>query len=298
MIQPICQKYLAGSIAAVVAAFSLVNGVHAQCPLMFEIDCFDDGDDVGWTHYDFLEGYGPGVYACTSGEYCLASPQVILADDSVWLASLWNQSEDPSYSEGFLRVRLRAVTQNTRVFLGMRAGDAAAEEGYIFMASPVDGRFSMFCSPSCSGVQYVDGVAEFLLNEDWFMQAGVVGDQMSIKVWKVGDLEPAVPQVTITDITYATGNLGVAAQHWPGIASKIMGVFDDICFKFPGDFDGDGYVGPEDCAGFVNCMTGPGPADPPTGCNFGQFDLADSDDDSDVDLSDFADFQSVFEGER
>ena len=90
MTRPICTIHLAGSIAAIVVAFSLVNGVHAQCcPMMFEIDCFEDGDDFGWVHYDFLGAYGPGIWTCPSGEYCLASTHEFLPDDEAWMASGW-----------------------------------------------------------------------------------------------------------------------------------------------------------------------------------------------------------------
>ncbi|MHC4067413.1 MAG: hypothetical protein ACYSUI_23315, partial [Planctomycetota bacterium] len=59
----------------------------------------------------------------------------------------------------------------------------------------------------------------------------------------------------------------------------------------PGDYDGDGDVGPTDFAFFPDCMTGPdnGPGAP--GCEAFYFDT-----DNDVDLDDFAGFQLAFMG--
>ena len=59
----------------------------------------------------------------------------------------------------------------------------------------------------------------------------------------------------------------------------------------PGDLDGDAYVAFADFIVFAGAWAGPVVWDPPPGCNPTQFIRADLDDDLDVDLADFADFQ-------
>ncbi len=61
----------------------------------------------------------------------------------------------------------------------------------------------------------------------------------------------------------------------------------DDCRR-PGDFDGDGEVGLADHAVFAACLSGAGVAIPPPGCDAADFAAADQDDDTDVDLADFA----------
>lgn len=39
--------------------------------------------------------------------------------------------------------------------------------------------------------------------DDWIIEAGEVGDQLSMKVWKLGAQEPADPQWTYTDTTFS-----------------------------------------------------------------------------------------------
>ncbi|MCK4660929.1 MAG: hypothetical protein KAV82_15520 [Phycisphaerae bacterium] len=63
-----------------------------------------------------------------------------------------------------------------------------------------------------------------------------------------------------------------------------------------GDLDRDGDIDLGDVSIFVDCMTGPGPAEAPPDCSADQFNLADIDDDVDVDLIDFSGFQVVFGG--
>jgi hypothetical protein len=71
----------------------------------------------------------------------------------------------------------------------------------------------------------------------------------------------------------------------------------DICETIGGgDFDGDGDVDLDDLDRLLECLTGPGgtPVEPPPICPGTCLEAFDSDADTDVDLCDFAAFQTVF----
>jgi hypothetical protein len=280
-------KFLAGAIAAIVAAFGFVNDVQAVL-----IDDFNDGDDVGWTHRDQLPPiFGPGIYECGTGRYCLQSTSIIPAQMNARLGSAWDKSKYPQFSEGFLRVLVRANAANTKVYLFMRSANRPAD-CYVYAADTSDGRFSMACGHDYSSVFYLDDV-KFNLYEDWWIQAGAVGQQISIKVWKFGTIEPTVPQLTITDTLHTRGLFGVGAEHVYGAPSTILGSFDNVSYMQAGDFNDDGYLSVADFAGFAECLTEPGSTGPPPGCTRAQFDMADFDDDNDVDESDFKEFKGL-----
>ena len=64
-----------------------------------------------------------------------------------------------------------------------------------------------------------------------------------------------------------------------------------IAFLGDGDFDDDGDVDLEDFANWDDCMTGPDGAPYESGC-----EAFDTESDGDVDLRDFAGFQEAFTG--
>ncbi len=90
-----------------------------------------------------------------------------------------------------------------------------------------------------------------------------------------------------------TDGLGSFRVHYgPGSAfDSRQIVLTNFLSATPGDCDIDGRVDLNDCTPFPNCMGGPGvPYGPP------ECECVDLNADGDVDLSDFADFQSAFTG--
>ncbi len=66
---------------------------------------------------------------------------------------------------------------------------------------------------------------------------------------------------------------------------------EGTCSHYPGDTDNDGDVDLTDFAAFQSCFNGPNQTLPAPGCNIVDFDA-----DNDCDLSDFATFQACFNG--
>jgi hypothetical protein len=113
---------------------------------------------------------------------------------------------------------------------------------YLFFGHTLSGgRFRFNSVVNGTTVRFSDmpGGPIFGLNEDWNIEAGAVGDQLSMKVWRVGDLEPDAPQLTFTDSTHRTGFFAVESNihtsPFPGPA-RISATFDDIYFV-PPDID-------------------------------------------------------------
>ena len=84
------------------------------------------------------------------------------------------------------------------------------------------------------------------------LEAGAVGDLLSIKAWKVGEPEPSKPQWTYRDPSpLPSGPLAVVTWHWhfeDTPAGTVDGTYDDIYFHppVPGDFNSDRVVDVED----------------------------------------------------
>ena len=92
----------------------------------------------------------------------------------------------------------------------------------------------------------------FRSGEDWMLEAGEVGDLLSIKAWKVGEPEPSKPQWTYRDPSpLPSGPLAIVTWHWhfeDTPAGTVDGTYDDIYFHppVPGDFDSNRVVDVQD----------------------------------------------------
>ena len=184
-------------------------------------------------------GGGPPVFEPESGVYNLHSTSSVPPIDGAnSVGSLWEASSDAIYSNGLLRAKVRNNVVHTDVVLGMRVNPEDFS-GYYFAAS------SFFDPPLCyigkisEGGEWTDLTdvgAMFSSYEDWIIEAGVVGDQVSMKVWRDGSPEPTTPQLLATDPTpLPDGQFGVAS--WLGNANPspfpVDATFDDIWLRGP-----------------------------------------------------------------
>ena len=226
-------------------AFAAAIGLTLSANAQVLIDDFDDGNDDGWTRYSVgVEGmpWGPPIFDASTGSYHLATTGAVPEGVPAVLLSGWDESIDPLYSEGFLQATVRADNDLTSVITVMRGtGDPGSGElyAYLFIGNP---RVHVFKLSRYDGFEEVAlGTIElpFTAGEDWIIQGGTVGDQISMKVWRVGDPEPDDPQVVVTDSTYTYGQFAVEASHRTSGEASISGVFDDIYFILP---PGETYV--------------------------------------------------------
>ncbi len=98
--------------------------------------------------------------------------------------------------------------------------------------------------------------------------------------------------VDSTGLTVGRHYILVHGRNYNGIWGTYTAVFMNVaCLR--GDFDCDGSVNPDDHAVFASCLTGPAESTEPSGCSADEFLRSDLDDDSDVDMVDFAAFQAI-----
>ena len=206
------------------------------------VDDFNDGNADGWTTFDSTVGqpYGPGTFDASSEAFHLEGGGLVPDRAPIGgdLFSIWDQSSNPIFSNGLFRTKIRAETDGTLAYLYLRSSDDV-ESGYLFAATThLGGRFGFNKVVRNRIVQDLglDSSLSFGVNEWWNIEAGAVGDQLSMKVWRVGDPEPESPQLKITDTSLSTGTFGVGSlihlSPFPGPA-RVSATFDDIYFTFP-----------------------------------------------------------------
>jgi hypothetical protein len=243
-----------GTTLALVAF--VTAGASGQAALL---DDFADGIDPQWfpldSNYELdpagmpigPKPWGPGIFDASSGVLNLRTtgsvppnpalppgPEVFDPLDSGTLGLVWGPSvPDPTFSSGRLRATVRANGPSD-VILVLR-GDPATFTSYSFFGSGSYGLFG-FSRSDIGGIlgrlELVPGLS-FTRGEDWMMEFGVVGDEFSMKAWKVGDPEPLAPQLTVVDSTYAAGGLGVFANLYTNnipAPTPVDATFDNVFF--------------------------------------------------------------------
>lgn len=200
------------------------------------IDDFNDGIDDGWSISDSPLAT-PGTRDASSGAYLLESVSSVSGPASV--GSVWDASTNPIYSDGFLRVTVRANSPESDIALVLRNNSTpTVAENYSFLLSQSAGGQLLILSIDTSNsttpfVQLASTPISFASGEYWMLEAGAVGNELSLKAWRVGDPQPVAPQLTITDSTYTIGSFGLAAAVSPGMTGQASGTFDDVYFTPP-----------------------------------------------------------------
>jgi hypothetical protein len=203
------------------------------------IDNFNDGNDTGWSYIDNTTSspWGPAEFDASSGGYTLATSGDVSANPpgvSDSLFAEWTSSAAPQFSNGFLRAKVRPNTEGTSFFLVLRrtGGSGYALGGATsqndFYITRVDNGVTI---PLASATPLSGIVA----GQDWILEAGAVGSQISLKYWPDGETPPAIPQLTVSDSMYSSGPFLVGARRDNAFqaAGRVSVTFDDIVFRVP-----------------------------------------------------------------
>ena len=210
---------------------------------------FDDGNLEGWFNTESYseKPWGPGNIQVADGELLYSTEGSIpLGTDcgilvSGFALSEWVESADPSYQDGFLRSKVRAEADNGATESGNIAmyvrGDLNTLTAYVAGAVGSNKAFVLdkFVNGAVAEEWVIEGV-ELTLNEDWFMELGAVGSDISMKIWKSGDPEPLTPQISVIDSDIASGTIGLTAAMAPCIATEPLQLrtfYDDVTFTVP-----------------------------------------------------------------
>lgn len=236
--------------AAIGFAVSLPTTVSAE---RVPIDDFSDSADDGWYHVS--RSGVDATYEITNGEYVLATDATLLGPTGI--SAYWEQSADSVYTDGFLRARFRSETVDSNPILLMRVQDPNLAESwrfYGFVGAVSTGSLGILKFDSDNGGFPTAIVQETVptgirSDEDWILEAGAIGDELSLKAWRAGDPEPEQPQLVGRDSTFKTGGFAIDVGVAPGArAESLRGVFDDISFNIipKCDFNHDGTCDIED----------------------------------------------------
>jgi hypothetical protein len=211
------------------------------------IDNFNSGNAAGWDHNDFT---GVGIFDASSGSYLIESTVPIAIDDpSVGtIESHYKRSlELPRFANGKIRCTVRANTYGTTVGFLIRDNENT-ESDYGFYGSTSFGtfyieRFEFDKNPDAPQTIIAMAAPEefpFVAGETYILEGSVVGKQVTLKAWKVGDPEPPKPILSVTDKVLKPGagnRISVLIFFDPvplsdaGVAQvQVSGTFDDIYF--------------------------------------------------------------------
>jgi hypothetical protein len=191
--------------------------------------------------------WGPGIFDASSGALNLRTtgpvppnpalppgPEIFDTPSSGLMGLGWTPSAlDPSFSNGRLRATVR-VDNPSNLSLILR-GDPVTLSAYVFSALGSYGEFhfSRFDNGVIAYSTPIPGVS-FTQGENWGMEFAAVGNEFSMKAWKLGDPEPGAPLLTATDDTYSAGVIAVTAAvstNNIGVPTPVNATFDDIHFS-------------------------------------------------------------------
>ena len=261
---------------AAVATFFVVGAISLAAPVQAElIDDFNDGNDDGWSHFDGLQGtpWGPTIYDASSGQYVISSTQPLPPlRQPVVTGTFWTESiGDPSFSNGFWTTMIRADNAATNLASAMRF-DLVNGNGYVFIADITQDTIGILRVDNGAAIFLVAGFFELLPGQDYLLQAGVVGPDLSpganlsLKIWAVGDPEPIDPQLTANDFSHLVGAFGLFIfNELGGPGGQLSGRFDNVTFGVTPclwDLDNNGSVGGSDLLALVIAW-GSAPGGPP-----------------------------------
>ena len=213
------------------------------------IDDFDDMVFEGWTTLDFSEGqpWGPGAYDVSNGDLRMFHtgstpvPPGTPITQRVMFAR-WDESVDPLFSNGYLRAQMRTDSARNSTSVIMRAnfdtfsayvlfGNTTpvppGEPGSAFALSRLD--------PGGAETRLWDSGIPYQPGEDWNVELGAVGSQISAKVWRVGQPEPDEPQYSEFDpFALSAGFIAISSDVITVDAPSFAdATFDNIVFIVP-----------------------------------------------------------------
>jgi hypothetical protein len=206
------------------------------------IDDFNDGNEDGWTHVTDIPAsrpWGPGIFDASSGAYHLGTTGVVGSGFLVGgIRSAWDRSSDAMFADGIWRTTLRVDNAGTEAGFVVRF-DPKSVSGYVFGLDAPSQTGQPFFLRADRGVPAmltyvaVPGV-RIRAGEDWILEAGAVGDLITMKAWPASQPEPDSPQFTLTDARYDSGLFAVGSSGYQGWQNSAT--FDDISFTAPDPF--------------------------------------------------------------
>lgn len=224
------------SVAAALTIGFFAAGAAAQV-----VEDWSSGTDINWFRVDFLTNppgplpLGGTSFTVAGGEYTMASNQALpaipasLGASSVFLPSILT----PDFAQGAVRTVVRLNNDHTDAFLLARGSLTLGNYYNLIFGTGSTGtelvinRFANFLDSTRLGS--VDlGVIQ--PDQNYNVEFGFIGSSLTGKVWAVGDPEPAAPQLSVMDATYADGGFGLGVASQAGNAGFISATYGPVSF--------------------------------------------------------------------
>ena len=143
-----------------------------------------------------------------------------------WLPSLAEPIADVSVRT---KVRINTVTNAA---IAVRA-NLETFSNYNFTAAGAEGTFALsrFNNGVMDRVEFFDEGPALNVGDDWWMEGSAMGDQLTLKVWKVGEQEPADAQFSWTDDLLSSGGVALAGTVHNNVVpapTLVDATFDDV----------------------------------------------------------------------
>ncbi len=231
----------------ILAIIVFAQSAQAQTILL---DDFSNPDLAGWFNTETYseKPWGPGILEVRDGELFYGTMGSIPVgsesglNNTGFALSQWNASTvDPIFNNGTLRAKVRAKAPDDSSEAGNIAmyvrGDLATLTAYVLAA--IGSNKTIELDKFVNGVVEEAWVVEdvdFTLNEDWYMELGAVGSELSVKMWKASDEEPFDPQLSVIDTELFAGSIGLTAgmtPHWATEPIALNTYYDDVTFTVP-----------------------------------------------------------------
>jgi hypothetical protein len=201
----------------------------------------------GWQHiFNFTAGspYGPDQSAVVDGRLVLSTngPAPNIFDDfnSFITITYVPSVNSPLFTNGFARVTVSPLQRDTLAGIVLRSkSDGSAD--YEFIRNPHSGeffiqRFDISAEPQLLVLAETEQfAAPYEEGEEWVIEAGVVGSEMSLKYWRPGEPEPAEPQLMAHDTSIPPFDpdfttLYLSASHVSPTPMIMSAAFDQVMF--------------------------------------------------------------------
>lgn len=218
------------------------------------------------------EAWGPAVVTTTDGVLNIKSTNPVPVSDpavyekgdrtvfpiegSGFTNVIWNPSLQTPVADATIRTKVN-VSTDSQVSVLFRVAGAAS--GYTATASGAIDEFglSKFEDGVMTRVEFTDSM-EFQDDEEWWMEASAIGDQITLRAWPDGEDRPDEPTLSWTDDSFAGGFIAMNGIVWRNNVdgpTTLDVTFDDISITgvtpllfcapanaLAGDLNGDGTV--------------------------------------------------------
>lgn len=216
----------------------------------FLFDDFSTGDDSQWERIDqTAEVCGkPGLYDASGNEYQMESACAIDDESDVILAARFAGGPDLFETDGKVRLKARHLNAETNTFISLRSwgSEGVGVWGYRFRVSGGGSMLSIsrvwehgtdtILAARLSASQL------FQTGDEIYIEAAAIGERLSLKVWRAGQLEPEDANLVTRDHVFRdAGSVVIGVDH-DGEAAPMGATFDDVMFATAvrGDANEDG----------------------------------------------------------